>query len=122
MGEPTLSGQIAVVTGAGRGIGAAIAAKLAKLGATAILCGRTEKHLQATASAISSGGGKAHVRQCDISALESVDALAAWVEQTFGRLDIQVNNAGVGAFAAPLHVLTPEQWEKVLNTNLRGVF
>jgi NAD(P)-dependent dehydrogenase (short-subunit alcohol dehydrogenase family) len=122
MGEPTLSGQIAVVTGAGRGIGAAIAAKLAKLGATAILCGRTQKPLQATASAISSGGGKAHVRQCDISALESVDALAAWVEQTFGRLDILVNNAGVGAFAAPLHELTPEQWEKVLNTNLRGVF
>jgi NAD(P)-dependent dehydrogenase (short-subunit alcohol dehydrogenase family) len=122
MGEPTLSGQIAVVTGAGRGIGAAIAAKLAKLGATAILCGRTEKPLQATASAITSAGGKAHVRQCDISALQSVDALAAWVEQTFGRLDILVNNAGVGAFAAPLHELTPDAWEKVLNTNLRGVF
>jgi len=51
-----------------------------------------------------------------------VDALAAWVGQTFRRLDILVNNAGVGAFTAPLHELTPEAWEKVLNTNLRGVF
>src|SRR5437764_15131405 len=48
--------------------------------------------------------------------------MAAKVEQTFGRIDILVNNAGVGGFAAPLHEMTPEAWEKVLNTNLRGVF
>jgi NAD(P)-dependent dehydrogenase (short-subunit alcohol dehydrogenase family) len=122
MGEPVLSGQIAVVTGAGRGIGAAIAQTLASLGAEVVLCGRTEKHLQATASTISRAGGKAQARQCDIRDLGSVDALAKWVEQTFGRLDILVNNAGIGSFAAPLHEMTPEEWEKVLNTNLRGVF
>src|SRR5438874_13810501 len=60
--------------------------------------------------------------QCDVSSLESVQALAGFVEQNFGRIDILVNNAGVGAFAAPLHELTPEEWEKVLNTNLRGVY
>src|SRR5436305_10895081 len=48
--------------------------------------------------------------------------MAAKVEQTFGPIDILVNNAGVGGFAAPLHEMTPEAWEKVLNTNLRGVF
>jgi len=122
MGETALSGQAAVVTGAGRGIGAAIAKKLASLDANVVLCGRTAKHLEATASAISGAGGHAHVRQCDVSHLSSVDALAAWVGQTFRRLDILVNNAGVGAFTAPLHELTPEAWEKVLNTNLRGVF
>src|SRR5439155_27107132 len=62
------------------------------------------------------------VMQCDVSSLESVQALAGFVEQTFGRTDILVNNAGVGSFAAPLHELTPEEWEKVLNTNLRGVY
>ena len=122
MGEANLSGQTAVVTGAGRGIGAAIAEKLASLGANVVLCGRTEKHLQTTASAISGAGGKAQVRQCDVSDLDSVNALATWIEQTLGRLDILVNNAGVGSFSAPLHELTPDEWEKVLNTNLRGVF
>jgi 3-oxoacyl-[acyl-carrier protein] reductase len=122
MPETTLAGQTAVVTGAGRGIGAAIAVKLASLGVTAVLCGRTESDLQSTASAISAAGGKSHVLQCDVSNLSSVETLAAWIRQTFGRLDILVNNAGVGAFTAPLHELTPDAWEKVLNTNLRGVF
>jgi 3-oxoacyl-[acyl-carrier protein] reductase len=118
----SLSGQVAVVTGAGRGIGAAIACRLASLGASVVLCGRSMKPLQATASQISANGGQAKVMQCDVSSLESVQALVGFVEQTFRRTDILVNNAGVGSFAAPLHELTPEEWEKVLNTNLRGVY
>jgi 3-oxoacyl-[acyl-carrier protein] reductase len=117
-----LSGQVAVVTGAGRGIGAAIARKLAVLGGSVVLCGRTLKPLQTTASEIATDGGQPKVMQCDVSNLESVQALAAFVEKSFGRIDILVNNAGVGSFAAPLHELTPEEWEKVLNTNLRGVY
>jgi len=117
-----LSGQIALVTGAGRGIGAAIARKLASLGATVVLCGRTLKTLETAASSISALGGTAQVMQCDVSSLESVHALAAYVEQTFGKIDILVNNAGVGSFSGPLHEMTPESWEKILNTNLRGVF
>ena len=117
-----LSGQVAVVTGAGRGIGAAIARRLASLGATVLLCGRTLKPLQATASEIAANGGHTKEMQCDVSNLESVQALAAFVEKNLGRIDILVNNAGVGSFAAPLHELTPEDWEKVLNTNLRGVY
>ncbi|HUK47357.1 MAG TPA: SDR family NAD(P)-dependent oxidoreductase [Terriglobales bacterium] len=114
-----LSGKVAVVTGAGRGIGAAIARKLASLGATTVLCGRTRTRLDDVAAGI---GSAAKVKQCDVTALDSVLDLAAFVEKNFGRIDILVNNAGIGAFAAPLHELTPEEWEKVLNTNLRGVY
>jgi 3-oxoacyl-[acyl-carrier protein] reductase len=120
--EP-LSGKVAVVTGAGRGIGAAIARRLTSLNASVVLCGRSMKPLQETASQIAAAyGGQSKVMQCDVSSLESVQALAAFVEQNFGRTDILINNAGVGAFAAPLHQLTPKEWEKVLNTNLRGVY
>lgn len=117
-----LSNQIGVVTGAGRGIGAAIAQTLASLGATVVLCGRTVKTLQATASAIRSAGGQCEIQPCDVTDLGSVRTLAASVEKNFHRLDVLVNNAGLGAFSSPLHELTPETWEKVLNTNLRGVF
>ena len=117
-----LSEQIAVVTGAGRGIGAAIARKLASLGATVVLCGRTLKTLEIAASNIAALGGQARALECDVSDLESVQALAASLEQKFGKIDILVNNAGIGSFAAPLHEMTPQAWEKVLNTNLRGVF
>jgi len=117
-----VAGQIAVVTGAGRGIGAAISRKLAALGATVVICGRDIKPLQKTASQIAVNGGRTESLQCDVTSVDSIQALAAFVEKTFGRIDILVNNAGVGAFAAPLHELTPEEWEKVLNTNLRGVY
>ena len=114
-----LSGKLAVITGSGRGIGAAIARRLAMLGATTVLCGRTKKPLEDVAAEI---GPAAKVKQCDVSNLASVQELASFVEKNFGRTDILVNNAGVGAFSAPLHELTPEEWEKVLNTNLRGVY
>lgn len=117
-----LSGQVAIITGAGRGIGAAIARKLAKLGATAVLCGRTQSTLDSTAQTILETGGKAEVIPCDVTILHQMEYAAARVESTFGRLDILVNNAGVGGFKDPLHTLLPEDWDKILNTNLRGVF
>jgi 3-oxoacyl-[acyl-carrier protein] reductase len=117
-----LLGQVALVTGAGRGIGEAIAHRLAMLGATVVVSGRTRESLEQTAESIRSHGGQARVEPCDISQLAAVEALAASVEQAFDRLDILVNNAGVGSFSAPLYQMTPEEWEKVLNTNLRGVF
>jgi 3-oxoacyl-[acyl-carrier protein] reductase len=117
-----LLGQVAVVTGAGRGIGAAIARKLASLGAATILCGRTKATLDSTAEAILAAGGKAEVIPCDVTELHQLEYAAARVDSTFHRLDILVNNAGVGAFSGPLHNLLPEDWDRVLNTNLRGVY
>jgi NAD(P)-dependent dehydrogenase (short-subunit alcohol dehydrogenase family) len=64
----------------------------------------------------------AEVAECDVSDLASVEALGKRVERTLGRADILVNNAGVGGFGGPLHQLAPENWEKILNTNLRGVY
>ena len=117
-----LQGQVAVITGAGRGIGAAISRKLAAMGATAVLCGRTRGPLDATVAAINKSGGKAETIECDVSNLGSVDALAQTVESKYGRIDVLVNNAGIGSFSGPLHELKPEAWDKVLNTNLRGVY
>jgi 3-oxoacyl-[acyl-carrier protein] reductase len=123
VGQPQpLSGQVAVVTGAGRGIGAAIARSLARLGATVLLCGRTLPPLEATAKAIVELGGKAEVTSCDITNLESVDSAARRIESSFGRVDILVNNAGIRGSGEPLHQLPPNDWDRILNTNLRGVY
>src|SRR5580704_17767759 len=119
---PPLNGQVAVITGAGRGIGAAIARQLAQLGATAVLCGRTQSTLDATAQAILDAGGKTEVIPCDVTILHQMEHASARVDSTFGRLDILVYNAGVGAFNEPLHNLLPEDWDRILNTNLRGVY
>lgn len=119
---PPLKGQVAVITGAGRGIGAAIARQLATLGATAVLLGRTQSTLQETATTITDSGGKAEVIPCDVTVAHQLQHVAARIESTFRRLDVLVNNAGVGGTNSPLHELPPEQWEAILNTNLRGVY
>jgi NAD(P)-dependent dehydrogenase (short-subunit alcohol dehydrogenase family) len=115
-------GKVAVVTGAGKGIGAAIAHKLGALGSQVVLCGRSEQPLQETAAAIAQGGGKSDFMVCDVTSLDSVAKLAERVKQSFGRVDILVNNAGIGGFGGPLHQLSPEAWDAVLSTNLRGVY
>ena len=120
--NPPLAGQVAVITGAGRGIGKAIALKLAELGAHTVLCGRAREALEQTAFAIKDAGGKTSAIECDVTDLGSVEALATRVARTFQRLDILVNNAGIGGPAGPLHQLAPEDWDRVMNTNLRGVY
>lgn len=113
----TLSGKSAVVTGGSRGIGAAIAARLASMGAKVVICGRNQERLAKTAAAIG-----CEVVPCDVSDWKSVESLAAAVKQNHGRLDILVNNAGVADFGRPLHELPPDRWDAMINTNLRGVF
>ena len=117
-----LVGQVAVVTGAGRGIGAAIARRLAALGAASVLLGRTQSSLDQTARAIADTGGKAEVIPCDVTVLHQIEDAAARVDSTFGRVDVLVNNAGVGGFNEQLHDLPPGEWDRILNTNLRGVY
>jgi 3-oxoacyl-[acyl-carrier protein] reductase len=117
-----LTNQVAVVTGAGRGIGAAIAGKLAALGASTVLAARNRAHLEDTARSINQDGHSATALECDVTLLASVEALAREVDSRFGRIDILVNNAGIGGFSLPLHELTPKAWDEILDTNLRGVY
>ena len=132
--NPPLAGQVAVITGAGRGIGRAIALTLAELGARTVLCGRSREALEQTSAAIQNSGGqnsgksslksseKSSVIECDVTDLHSVEALAERIERTFHRIDVLVNNAGIGSAGGPLHLLSPDNWDRVLNTNLRGVY
>jgi NAD(P)-dependent dehydrogenase (short-subunit alcohol dehydrogenase family) len=117
-----LAGQVAVITGAGRGIGSAISRNLARLGATSVLLGRTQTSLDETARAIVDAGGKSEVIPCDVTVLHQLEYAATRVDSTFGRVDILVNNAGIGGFTDPLHNLPPEDWDRIINTNLRGVY
>ena len=117
-----VNGQVAVVTGGGRGIGAAIARRLASMGATTVISGRHLDQLRNTAQAIAAQGGRCEPLVCDVSDLKSVEGFAKQVLQDFKQVDILVNNAGIGGFGGPLHKLPPDQWDAILNTNLRGVF
>src|ERR1051326_5106630 len=96
------TGKGALVAAAGRGIGAAIALKLAGLGAQTIVCGRTLARLQHTAGQIRAAGGKVEAITCDVADWKSVAALAERVQAGFGRLDILVNNAGIGGYGGSL--------------------
>lgn len=115
--EHTLSGKVALVTGGGRGIGAAIARTLASMGATIVICGRRKAPLEQTAKEI-----QGEFVVCDVADWNSVAALAQRIKETFGHLNILVNNAGIGGFGGPLHTMPLENWDSVLNVNLRGVF
>lgn len=117
-----LKNKIALVTGGGRGIGAAIARKLTESGAHIIICGRTAATLEKTAKEIAADGRQCEAIPCDVADWSSVSSLAEQVKQRFAKLDVLVNNAGIGGFGGPLHKLPLEQWDAVLNTNLRGVF
>ena len=110
------------MTGAGRGIGAAIAIKLAAMGARTILCGRTRAALEQNAAAIQANNGQSAVIECDLTDLRSVESLAERMVRDFGRLDILVNNAGIRGEQGPLQELQPDDWDSIVNTNLRGVY
>lgn len=120
--KKALDGHVAVVTGGGRGIGAAIAKKLAELGASVAVLGRSARPLKETVAAVAAGDGKGLAIECDVTDLASVERAAEQIKKELGTLKILVNNAGIGAFVQPLHQMEPKQWDAVLNTNLRGVF
>lgn len=117
-----LSGQVAVVTGASRGIGAAIARRLATMGATIVATSRNPESLSQLAQSIRENGGQCEAVPCDVTNLAQVEAVGRAVEKKYGRLDILVNNAGIGNFQGKLHELPPDEWERILNTNLRGPY
>ncbi len=119
---PTLDGKIAVVTGGSRGIGLSIAAALLARGASVAITGRDEAHLEeARAQLAKDAGDRIHAVRADVrDADDAAGAIGAAVER-FGGLDVLVNNAGVGVFAAVAD-MDVAQWHDVIETNLSGVF
>jgi NAD(P)-dependent dehydrogenase (short-subunit alcohol dehydrogenase family) len=114
--------QVALVTGAGSGIGRATTLALLKEGYAVILAGRKREALERTASEAGPAQVRAIVAPADISDPASVRGLFDTLHATFGRLDLLFNNAGTGAPPVPLEDLTIEQWRRVVDVNLTGVF
>jgi glucose 1-dehydrogenase len=116
-----LSGKHAIVTGAGSGIGRAVALGFAREGAGVVAADVDLARAQETALAIQEAGGQAEAVQVDVSSRASVDALLGAALARFGQIDILFNNAGVTS-RAPFLELTESEWDRVLGTNLKGQF
>src|SRR3974390_1391370 len=114
--------KVAVVTGAGTGVGKAVALALMREGYAAVLAGRRTEKLKETASEGGLTGAKSIIVPTDVSDPQSVKSLFARTKEAFGRLDLLFNNAGIGAPAVPLEELSYETWQKVVATNLTGMF
>jgi 3-oxoacyl-[acyl-carrier protein] reductase len=116
-----LSGRTAIVTGASRGIGKAIALALAASGAKVACVARSADKLKETVDEITAAGGIAEVNPCDVVDSEAVTKLVEGLAEKWGQLDIVVNNAGITADTL-IPRMTDEQWDSVVATNLRSVF
>jgi len=116
-----LDGKTAVVTGAGQGIGAAVARALAAEGASVLVAGRTLSKVEAVAEELGGREHRAYAVACDVSDPADITRLAAVATDTLGRVDILVNNAGV-AHSAPLARTTLEEWEEMFRINATGAF
>ena len=117
----SLKGKVAIVTGAGKGIGRALALALAQEGVHVGLVARTEADLQAVAAEVTALGVKAAVGVADVSDIGSVNSAVASIQKELGQVDILINNAGVANFGKFLE-LEPEAWEKQVKVNLFGVY
>ena len=117
----SLKGKIALVTGAGKGIGKAVAIALAKEGVHVGLIARTEKDLEAVAEEIKSLGVNVHFELADISKMEQVTSAVEKIKEQLGLVDILINNAGTGTFAKFME-MEPAEWENIIKVNLFGVY
>lgn len=122
MTKRRLEGKVALVTGASRGIGAATARLFASEGATVVLASHSEEEMVHIADEIRSSGGAALVVKTDVADATSLENLIARAIEAYGRLDIAVNNAGVAGGNRPFAETSEEVFDRVIATNLKGVF
>jgi len=116
-----INGRTAIITGAGRGLGAALASSFATAGARVVLGDQDEQTARASAGAIRASGGTGIAARCDITSERDVRDLVELAVQTYGRLDILVNNAGIN-IPKPAEDLTLDEWNRIIGVNLTGTF
>ncbi len=119
--EFDLSGKVAIVTGAGRGMGYHIALALAKYGADLVICSRTISELEKTKSEAEKLGRQVLLQKVDVLKISEIHSMVEEAQKTFGHIDILVNNAGINIPQWAVDV-TEEAWDKVINTNLKALF
>ncbi|HET6418826.1 MAG TPA: 3-oxoacyl-[acyl-carrier-protein] reductase [Geobacteraceae bacterium] len=117
----SLNGKVALVTGASRGIGKAVALKLAAEGANVVVTATSQERAQKTADEIAAKGGNALAVKVDVSKTSDVESLFAKTAEVFGRLDILVNNAGITRDGLLMR-MKDDDWDMVIDTNLKGAF
>ena len=117
-----LPGRVAIVTGAARGIGFAIAERLSRAGASVVIADVDKEGAATAVERLAEGGGKAAAAVANITSPEEISVMVERALDTFGKLDILVNNAGITGRDAPLWEITDEDWEKVLALNLTATF
>ena len=122
MSQFDMTGKVAVVNGASRGIGEAIARGLAACGAQLVLSSRRQESVQEVADDIIAAGGKAVARACHAGHLDEIDALFNYVHDEFGRLDILINNAATNPYYGPAAGLSPDAFDKTVEVNLKGPY
>jgi NADP-dependent 3-hydroxy acid dehydrogenase YdfG len=120
-GDQPLRASVALVTGGSKGIGRAIAARIAALGAAVAICGRNSETLNQAAAELTKSGARVFAHVADVTRRTDVESLVARTETAFGPVSILINNAGIGIFG-PTHEKSEEDWDKVINTNLKSMF
>lgn len=122
MNSGLLPGKVVLVTGASSGIGAAAAKVFAQEGATVVLAARREERLAELVAALRDGGAEASYVVCDVSAAKDAARAVEFTVSTYGRLDAAFNNAGIGGDRTPLHLMSDDVYDSIMDANVRGLW